>query len=176
MPKISNKGKSGLKITRALLNNKIRRPTLAESNSESDNDLIESAEFSHVPIKGLDISLDKMNMNHEDEINALELITQKLNAMMNTISRLDARQNEYDAALRNVTGVSPGSSSSSNATPSVVQQPLERADLDQLFRIPNPIKSLPVFEGNRKQLSAWLQTAENTLNLFNTCVIDMYVY
>uniref|UniRef100_A0AAG5CPY3 Gag protein n=1 Tax=Anopheles atroparvus TaxID=41427 RepID=A0AAG5CPY3_ANOAO len=34
------------------------------------------------------------------------------------------------------------------------------------YRIPDPIKSLQPFEGNRKQLSAWLNTAENTLNLF----------
>lgn len=34
------------------------------------------------------------------------------------------------------------------------------------FRIPDPIKLLPEFDGNRRQLSAWLETAEQTLELF----------
>lgn len=34
------------------------------------------------------------------------------------------------------------------------------------YRIPDPIKSLPGFDGNKKQLYSWLRTAENTLMLF----------
>lgn len=34
------------------------------------------------------------------------------------------------------------------------------------FRIPDPIKGLPSFDGNRKQLSQWLATARRTLDLF----------
>jgi hypothetical protein len=37
---------------------------------------------------------------------------------------------------------------------------------DNAFKIPDPIKSLPTFDGNRKQLASWLRTAETTLGYF----------
>lgn len=46
-----------------------------------------------------------------------------------------------------------------------------RVDVD-LFRIPDPIKSIPKYEGNRKQLTAWLQTAEDTLRVFAPLVTE----
>lgn len=48
-----------------------------------------------------------------------------------------------------------------NAAPAVRE--VAQADI---FRIPDPIKSIPTFDGNKKQLSAWLATAERTLQLF----------
>lgn len=36
----------------------------------------------------------------------------------------------------------------------------------QEFKIPDPIKGLPTFDGNKKQLASWLRTAETTLNYF----------
>lgn len=48
-----------------------------------------------------------------------------------------------------------------------VKKPIDNNQLTMdLFRIPDPIKSIPEFDGNRKQLTAWLQTAEDTLNVF----------
>jgi hypothetical protein len=38
------------------------------------------------------------------------------------------------------------------------------------FKIPDPIKSLQSFDGNKKQLMAWLRTAEETLGLFRDIV------
>lgn len=35
------------------------------------------------------------------------------------------------------------------------------------FKIPDPIKSIPSYDGNRKQLSSWLHTVETTLGIFN---------
>uniref|UniRef100_A0AB38Z2M0 Gag protein n=1 Tax=Breu errantivirus TaxID=3078398 RepID=A0AB38Z2M0_9VIRU len=35
-----------------------------------------------------------------------------------------------------------------------------------IFRIPDPIKQLPSYDGNKRQLNAWLTTAMNTLDLF----------
>lgn len=34
------------------------------------------------------------------------------------------------------------------------------------FRTPDPVKNLPTFGGNKKETSAWLEDAENTLDLF----------
>lgn len=52
-----------------------------------------------------------------------------------------------------------------NAAPAV----REVAQTD-IFRIPDPIKTIPTFDGNKKQLSAWLTTAERTLELFRARV------
>jgi len=38
------------------------------------------------------------------------------------------------------------------------------------FRIPDPIKSLQSFDGNKRQLMSWLRTAEETLGLFKNVV------
>lgn len=50
-------------------------------------------------------------------------------------------------------------------------RPAAGRELD-LFKIPDPIKSLPPFNGNRRQLPSWLRTAESTLNLFKEIVPD----
>ena len=41
---------------------------------------------------------------------------------------------------------------------------------DEIFRIPDPIKSLPSFDGKKKQASAWVQTVRRTLDLFRNRV------
>lgn len=40
------------------------------------------------------------------------------------------------------------------------------------FRIPDPIRDLPVFDGNKKQLANWLTTAKRTLALFQPIVTE----
>lgn len=40
------------------------------------------------------------------------------------------------------------------------------------FRIPDPIKSLPPYDGNRRQLAAWLRSAESTFDLFSNVSIS----
>lgn len=52
------------------------------------------------------------------------------------------------------------------------RQPPAAPALDP-FRIPDPIKGLPTFEGNRKQLAQWLTTARQTLNLFDEYANDV---
>jgi hypothetical protein len=41
---------------------------------------------------------------------------------------------------------------------------------DEIFRIPDPIKSLPTFDGKKKQATAWVQTVRRTLDLFRNRV------
>lgn len=36
---------------------------------------------------------------------------------------------------------------------------------DDIFKIPDPIKSLPTFDGKRNQATAWIQTVRRTLAL-----------
>lgn len=41
-----------------------------------------------------------------------------------------------------------------------------RHESRDVFRIPDPIKMIPPYDGNRRQLAAWLRTAEDTLEIF----------
>lgn len=49
---------------------------------------------------------------------------------------------------------------------------------DDIFRIPDPIKSLPTFDGKKKQATAWVQTVRKTLERFRNRVseetLEMY--
>jgi len=98
--------------------------------------------------------------NLETEGDKMEEIATQLVEMMRAITSL---QNQYTALS--------ASTSSSNAG--------NNRAFDDYFRIPDPIKSLPTFEGNRKQLASWLSTADNTLALFKdlvpAAVYQMYV-
>lgn len=38
---------------------------------------------------------------------------------------------------------------------------------DALLKIPDPIKSIPGYDGNKKQLASWLRTVETTLNRYD---------
>lgn len=41
---------------------------------------------------------------------------------------------------------------------------------DDFFRIPDPIKNIPSFEGSKKQLASWLTTVRKTLRLYQSLV------
>jgi hypothetical protein len=43
-----------------------------------------------------------------------------------------------------------------------------------LFRIPDPIKSIPSYDGNRNQLNAWLKTVQDTLDIFRPNVTEQH--
>lgn len=71
MPKTPNRAKSALHITRNILKNKNKVQSASESTTDSDNDSIESAEFAHVPLKDLHISLDQINMAMENPVDQI---------------------------------------------------------------------------------------------------------
>lgn len=48
-------------------------------------------------------------------------------------------------------------------------EPVGQAQND-FFRIPDPIKTIPSFDGNKKQLASWLATAQKTLAIFENIV------
>lgn len=81
-----------------------------------------------------------------DSEEEMEEITLKLTEMMVAINSLQLKYDDLSAQPQ-PSGVTP-------------------AAFGDYFRIPDPIKSLPTFEGNKKQLTSWLNTAEDTLNLF----------
>lgn len=129
----------------------------------TDSDSSEkSEEYSHIPIKNLCLSLEDLKMEPQhDTPSPLEAINEQLARMMQAIEIISAKQAQYD--IQNGSTSSPHSQSVNPDRP-------PRAMSGDPFRIPDPIKLLPTFNGNKKQLNWWLETAENTLSQFQTLV------
>lgn len=108
------------------------------------------------------------NLNiSEPEQDEMQEIVDKMSEMMAAIALLQQKQAQLESQAP-----SPSTSGAQNATN-------VEGTMGDLFKIPDPIKSIPNYEGNRKQLSSWITTAENTLNRFKPLVSDpiyeMYV-
>lgn len=111
----------------------------------------------------------------------MEEIVAQLRALNDNMVLFNERQQQHEQALQRL------NEQAQVAGQAPVEVPVQNQNQDQgqdnrvedFFRIPDPIKSLPSFDGNRKQLTAWLTTAEETLNLFKGRVNDqlfkMYV-
>lgn len=85
-----------------------------------------------------------------------------LQAMFNALNGLEQRVNALQHENAQLRIEQLQQQRNQNAEHVAVAAP---AGLD-VFRIPDPIKTIPTFDGNKRQLSAWLSTAERTLNLF----------
>lgn len=94
--------------------------------------------------------------NPDDISNQLGNITQQLNL-------LNEKQTQYEQLLAMLNQKIEAPSTGAPIE-NVAQMRLD------LFRIPDPIKSLPSFDGNKKQVFSWLRTAEETLTMFEGIV------
>lgn len=131
-----------------------------ESSSDSDDSEL-SNEYSHVPVSNLSLNVESLNMNehHQTQVNHLEILAQQMQTMMQAITDLTAKQTMYESHLND--GASTSRSTNVSNTRTASGDP---------FRIPDPIKMLPSFNGNKKQLNWWLETAEKTLDNFQPLV------
>lgn len=151
-----------MKRTRRLFNSVQLKIT--ESSSESEASSGESAEFSHIPINNIPNLEDLFIIDSEESkmdqlVAQIQSLTQTLQAIQTTQTQQQEILNTLSQA--NATGQA-GSATQRNANTAV----------ETLFKIPDPIKAIPRYDGNRKQLSAWLSTAESTLNVFKDLVND----
>ena len=85
--------------------------------------------------------------------NSLSGLEQRVNALQLENAQLRAEQQHRNNQADNVVGA-------------------VAARQTDIFRIPDPIKTIPSFDGNKKQLNSWLTTAERTLRLFRDRVSD----
>lgn len=115
---------------------------------------------------------DKCSIHRMDTTTAINELTEQIKAVVEQVQRMAVRSEEHDRTLaflqQNPENIF------AEKTAEVAQQMTFDA-----FRIPDPIKSIPEYDGNRKQLNAWLQTAEDTLRVFVPLVsepqIKLYV-
>lgn len=161
---------TALKRTRRVL--KAVKIKIADSSSDSEASSEESAEFSHVPIDIENIP-NLENLFLEENLSSNENMEQLAAQVGNLTRLLEEMRNQQEQQQQIINTLSQGQAQANVAQNNAQQQNAPAAvNVDTLFKIPDPIKSIPKFDGNRKQLSAWLATAENTLNVFRNIVTE----
>lgn len=161
MPKFSKKAKSALETTRQLLKQNKHKNQVESDSSESDVESEESGEFSHVPLKVEIPTLTSLSLENNGD---MEQIMNQLAQISEQLTQINTRQDEQDRRLSSLQNVQQ------NEPIAVNQERQARSLIETLSRIPDPIKSLPNYDGNKKQLNSWLSTAEKTLATFKPLV------
>lgn len=168
MPKVSKKN-SFVALRKARKLFAINTGSETEESVYSDD----SEGNSHIPVK-TEIPLEKLQLDDSEDSSEddsepkleMEQIANQLAAILERLQTLNDNQQRQQQEIVNLQNAAP-----SNA-PAAPRQNMDDGYLVNLSKIPDPIKSIPIFDGNRKQLSAWLASAENTLNLFRPHVND----
>lgn len=112
--------------------------------------------------KSIETYIANRNIDYEElDMSQLDEVTTQLAQVLEQLSLITQKQNEQEQVLAYLNKTEP------EHIP--VQQAPQQLTLD-LFRIPDPIKSIPKFDGNRKQLVSWLKTVEDTLSFFEPMV------
>lgn len=120
--------------------------------------------FNPVPkVKALKFS----NMEHQQSQHLQQPAVVDLQSLYNSMVEMEQRLREIQTENLNLRAVARNNQ----------QQPARDA-ADDIFRIPDPIKSLPTFDGKKKQATAWVQTVRTTLSRFRNRVsedsLEMY--
>lgn len=179
MPKAASN--AALKKARKQLSIAFRNIGISETEESSDSD--SSGDLSHIPLKNVKQipQISNLSINQTGE---MEEIVAQLRVLNENMVLFNERQQQHEQALQRLNEQAEQAQVAGQAQ---VPVPVLNQDQDQgpdnrvadFYRIPDPIKSLPSFDGNRKQLTAWLTTAEETLNLFKDRISDqlfkMYV-
>lgn len=168
MPKVpKNYNSAALKKARKLFT----QTKVSDSEESCDSD--SSEEYSHIPLKSNVPLLDKLVINSDEDNNQLEMeqFNAQLQQILTNIQNIADRQNNQDQQFRELSQkVDAATAQSANINPVPPRAPVN--NVENLFRIPDPIKSLPTYDGNRRQLSAWLSTARDTLEAFHPHVSE----
>ena len=126
------------------------------SDSQTDSISSESSKTNTI-----ELSLDSLTLRED----SMEQICEQFSAMEGYLQNLAERQGSLEAAIneRNNREQCPDES---KEIPHVHAH-TSRANF---FTIPDPIKELPSFDGNRKQLMGWIAKVQTTLNVFRAIV------
>lgn len=172
MPKIKTKNPSALKKARIFT----LKPSCDSDSedsiaSDSSNELLQYIPDQEPP------PIETLSLESENKSN-MDIIIAKLDALTATIENVQDRQAQQEEIIRANLQVHQNAQriqqQHQNLPPQDQQDQNNAMEcrVEDFFRIPDPIKSIPSFNGNRKQLAAWISTAENTLNLFKNRVPD----
>lgn len=142
----------------------------SETEEEAESDA--SEENSHIPLRIAIPLLDTVRIVDDEPEMDMQQINNQLANILQQLQGLNDNQNRQQQAIENLQNAQPAAAPAPAPVPVVAPVPQQGVNLEHLSKIPDPIKAIPTFDGNRKQLSAWLTTAENTLNLFRPHVDD----
>lgn len=145
--------KTALKNARSLLQT-LKNSNCISSDSEESVSSTDSGEFSHTPLQSTP-PIEILSLKDTD----MEQIATQLREMMAMMEQFSAKQKEHDSMFEQI----DAHLNNTRVESPMVQTPI---NVDLLFKIPDPIKMIPSYEGSHKQLNAWLNTAEQTLNAF----------
>lgn len=120
--------------------------------SDSSNELLQ-----HIPLESEIPSLENITLAEHPKMSA-ELVA-KIDRIGVLLEALTEKSERHELLLGMI---------DNPQVPEPIPGPNynRQEQINDFFRIPDPIKSIPNYDGNRKQLSAWITTAENTLNIF----------
>lgn len=120
--------------------------------SDSDSISNDSSSLSHNRTY-VDIPFERLSLT--DNMEQIQAQLEQLTHLVQTLAVSHEQQSQKTLESNN-----------QQASSSVAQSANLSANLDAFYKIPDPIKAVPVYDGNKKQLFAWLKTAENALNIF----------
>lgn len=93
----------------------------------------------------------------------LDGLANLITALNSTIQQISSTQQAHQTLLQTLS--QQQASTSRNNIPNPVQP-----TTDDIFRIPDPIKAILVYDGSRKQLHSWITPTGNTLRVFKDLV------
>lgn len=101
-----------------------------------------------------------------DSMQEMDQVLQSLNLINEQLQKVNQKQVEHDQVLAYL------NQKVEQPRQEQIPEVVNKGSVLDLFRIPDPIKSIPSFDGNRKQLTAWLKTVEDTLSVFEPLVSE----
>lgn len=134
------------------------------SETEDSDSSVESQENSHVPLRTEVPSLANLFLERDDN---MDQIAAQLNQISQQLQQLTTRQTLVEQRLN---ADLPDDEINSEEEINEIGPVNTQNVMESLSRIPDPIKSIPSFDGNPKQLNAWIISAENTLKIFKPLV------
>lgn len=144
------------------------------SDTECSECSDKSEGYSHIPLRSNIPSLANLFLDKDEK---MEQFASQLQQISQQLQSLTTKQAQYEHDLQTLR---TDPSVLRNGIPDISDSEEEEIGelgpvstqniMESLSRIPDPIKSIPTFDGNPKQLNAWITSAESILNLFKPLV------
>ena len=172
MPKTA----SGKALKKARKQLQITFKPVEGSETEDSPDSDSSADLSHIALKDINLpELANLSLTETTEMDqAINSIVQQLQQINASVTNLTQRQEAHEQIINGL--AQPRNDGDQNEQ---AQNNAQNVSIMDFFRIPDPIKALPHYDGSKRQLHAWLTTAEDTLNYFkgkvDPSIFKMYV-
>lgn len=153
-----------------------RRQLISDDEPSDSESSIDSGDLAHIPVPNLKLDIEELSIDMESQKQnsqpqpptleqVLAELANRITNMNTTMQQMSSKQHEQENLLQTL------SSQRACTLTNNISPPIPPVTGD-IFRIPDPIKSIPTYDGSRKQLQSWITTVENTLNVFKDLVSE----